>query len=216
MTTAAKFGSEFSIENVNTEYLLTGLSSPQIFLPKQNKPMPNLSINRSFNASVVHPGGDLFVYYTISCPAPINPDINMWWTNFGDNLGGSTLANGPLDLVQIYDWERVNFAPSDHTYTAAGPTTGTDGCVRLWTQGSTYPQSLPTLREWMPFNLTKACKIKFTAWFRVLSTAVSGTVIGLPTRVSPTNNSNFNANEWMIDVGTGFTPIFTSGSVTII
>lgn len=161
--------------------------------------------DRFFSQATASPGDEIAVTFKIFFIAPqSNPGI--WFNNVGDNLGGSTLANGPLiassqPALQI----RQNVTVHSFHEKSSGEV-GARGCYRFWCDGSTYPG--PNNYHNDVFHATSnpdPCSLAVVKTFTVHHNAVPGTVIGPPTRVTPCSDTNYDAGE-MIDLGPNMSP----------
>lgn len=175
--------------------------------------MTTIFYNRYFDRPTASPGTSVTVTIEISFISPLVPDVNFWFDNVGDNLGGSKSTNGPFNYGYESFTMTTNLLPSAVQKAAVGET-GALGCLRLWANGSTYPSpTSPFTEVWKPINPLTLTKLVTQHVFSVKSTAVLGTVITLPTRVTPTDNSNYDANKMMIDLGSSAVLHIEDGSV---
>jgi hypothetical protein len=157
--------------------------------------------NRYFNKATAQRGEEVQVFIQLFF-LPVTTGNNIWFDNVGDNLGGSTTSNGPLievtgPLIPIYQ-NLLGQPFHDHSVGQSG----SPGCFRFWSGGSTYPSLTEGLyRTFHPEDAAESTSITVYKSFTVHPSATIGTVIGAPTRATPCSDINYTANKLMIDLG---------------
>lgn len=168
--------------------------------------MSTLHINRIFSVATAAPGDLVDVITELSFTSPAEPNIDIWFNNFADNLGGSSITNGPLNMISsgpptVF----TNITPSTAVFQWEGAA-GAQGCLRCWTAGGPYPvPTAPISNNWLPISPSTLSRIAFLTTYEVTLNATVGTVIGIPQLFVPTNNANQLAETVMLDFGQAFT-----------
>ena len=169
-------------------------------------PIP-LKYQRYFTYSHANPGEYVTVITKVYFTSPFYPDINTWFTDIGDNLGGSSATLGPLNnLTRILKtknlWTSAAITPG-LSFVGNG---GNTGCMRVWSRGNTpYPMGTGWAEQffWRPTNPNTYSELELEAKDLVSANA-SGTIIIEPTTFVTPSATNFTPACVMATVGTGF------------
>jgi hypothetical protein len=173
--------------------------------------MATINYNRRFSVATAKRGDLVDITFQVSFLSPPAPSVNCWFDNVGDNLGGSQSATGPLVWDSVVSNGSQNLNPALVSYHTTGQP-GAPGCFRFWCQGGVYPSpTTPANQVWKPINPLTNTTVTLTQRFRVHDNATIGTVIGVPTRVTPCSNTNYDANKLMIDMGSDCNLFIVSG-----
>ncbi len=165
-----------------------------------------LNYNRYFNKATAKRGEYVDITFNVSFISPPSPSVNCWFQNIGDNLGGSKVASGPLHWDSKAPTTITNLDPAAWNFIVAGSYLR-KGLIRFYYGNDlSYPQPTTPLSEvWKPLLPNTITGIRFVHRFQVVNEADLGTIIDVPTRSTPCNNSNWDPNEMMIDLGSDMT-----------
>lgn len=169
-------------------------------------PIP-IKYQRYFLHPYVEPGQYTTVITKVYFTSPFYPDINTWFTDIGDNLGGSDPTNGPLNkLTNILTmknlWTSAAISPGI-SFVGNG---GNTGCMRLWSKGnSPYPMGSGWAEQfyWRPISPNTYSELKLETKYLVSENA-SGTIIIEPTTLVTPSATNFTPACVMATLGSGF------------
>lgn len=163
--------------------------------------------NRYFNKATASRGEEVEVYINIFF-VQVGPstDRTIWFDNIGDNLGGSKQINGPLAEVANDNPTPIMQNLETHWSYAqkSDGYPGAKGCYRFSTGegGGYWPSSIAIYSH--TFHPTEgsgvASSLTITKKFVVHPSAEIGRVIPVPTRSTPCDANNFDADKLMIDV----------------
>lgn len=172
-----------------------------------------LNYNRYFDKATAKRGEDVDITFDVSFISPPAPSANCWFQNIGDNLGGSKVASGPLDWDSKVSTTTENLNPAVWNFNLAGYHLN-KGLIRFHFGGDlSYPKpTTPLSSVWKPLLTNTITGITFVHRFKVVDEAVLGTIIGVPTRSTPCDNSNRDAAEMMIDLGSDMTLRIVDGA----
>ena len=169
-------------------------------------PIP-LKYQRYFLQSTANPGDLITVVTKVYFTSPFFPDINTWFTDIGDNLGGSDATYGPLKnfdctITTTNLWVSSGILPGKK-FLGNGTMTG---CMRAWSNGNfSYPMGSGYAEQnyWRPINPSTASVLQITARYLVGANA-SGQFIGHPSTLVSPSNTNFTPACVMATLGSGF------------
>lgn len=171
----------------------------------------SLNFNRYFDKPYAAPGETVKVITEISFVSPFYPSEQVYFTNVGDNLGGSSASSGPLKYVSD-TVSMLNIFPNTAVKKFVGNGTS-NGCMRIWTTGKIYP--IPNVYQpsnrWKPINPMTVTMLKTEVTYRVTDTARDGTSINAPTGIIPPSLDDFTTGKIMMSIGSDMELVIETG-----
>lgn len=187
-------------------------------------PIP-LKFNRYFLQSTANVGDLVTVVTKVYFTSPSAPDINTFFTDIGDNLGGSDATYGPLKnisstLSTTNLWVSTGVQPGKAFLGNGGNT----GCMRAWSRWNVnYPMGTCCAEQfyWRPISPNTLSVLQIDATY-VVTAGAGNSWIGPPNTIIAPSATNFTPRCIMATMGSSFqlqidstTPVGASSSLTI-
>lgn len=161
-----------------------------------------LVYNRYFDRATARRGDTVKVTFELIFQGPPMPEPGLWFDNIGDNLGGSTGVNGPLDYLNTVSSGTSGLIPGAVSSHSIGVSPAVQGCFRMWTDGTSYPSpTTPISKVWKPLGIGGTCFVRVVVNYKVHASAVIGLVISPVVNLATPNDTNFTVGDLMIDAG---------------
>lgn len=170
----------------------------------------SLWYKRYFLQSSASRGTNVTVITEIYFQSPFYPSLDTWFTNIGDNLGGSDSVTGPLKNISS-TMTSTNIWMSNPPGKAFFGNNGNTGCMRIWSNKNfAYPMGDGYAEQnyWRPINPNMLSSIRLEAVYQVTSGAVSGTRIGAANTIVSPSATNFTPSCIMATIGSDFQLLF--------